>query len=146
MSVKAGLVIEVIWYDVDLLEVQVSGSNGRFVGVTDCYASHSVGEEFAGAIAGFPTSGDDSREFSFGADAASHAGGGCQLRLSCIDNAGHCLAHLTIRSPMDVRGANGEDEVRLVFPFEPAALDDFVRELRALQASIGSVAILGQAT
>ena len=42
-----GIEIEVLWYDVDLVELRVTASNGRFAATTDLYAGHEAFQNLA---------------------------------------------------------------------------------------------------
>ena len=71
----------------------------------------------------------------------AHAGGGLRVELRCSDSSGHVLADLKLRS--DGCKALGEIEsVALRLRLEPAAINSFVQQLKAMKVEIGSGAFL----
>ena len=52
-------------------------------------------------LVGFPVGVEDQREVTFGAFGPNSAGGAMNLKLSCIDGAGHCRLHLLIEADCD---------------------------------------------
>ena len=80
-------------------------------------------------LAGFPEGLDDRREAMFGAYGSKSAGGAMNLKLACIDGAGHCQLHVTIEADYDLWKLAVRSETRRnVFALEPAALDQFLAQ------------------
>ena len=62
------------------------------------------------------------------------------LKFSCIDGAGHCQLHLAVEADYDRRDA--AERVEMLCAFEPAALDQFVLQMRELNSSLRGSAVL----
>jgi hypothetical protein len=135
-----GIRIQVIWFDEDLLELRIQASNGRFEAVADLYAGPSAPSELAASIDGFPRSSDDTREVLLGTLDSKVAGGGVRMRFRCVDLVGHAEVHVEAQQPI----GNGPQREVAAFsvPIEPAAVDEFVRQLRHMRLEPGSHAQL----
>jgi hypothetical protein len=92
-------------------------------------------------LAGFPFALDDRREAMFGAFGPNSAGGAMNLKFSCIDGAGHCQLHITIEADYDRRDLLAQ-RVEMLCAFEPAALDQFVEQMRKLNSLLIGSAVL----
>ncbi|HEX3435283.1 MAG TPA: hypothetical protein VHT24_00835 [Pseudacidobacterium sp.] len=92
-------------------------------------------------LAGFPVDLEDRREVIFGAFGPKSAGGAMNLKFSCIDGVGHCQLHVTIEADYDRRDLLAE-RVEMLCAFEPAALDQFVEQMRKLNSSLMGSAVL----
>ena len=140
-----GIRIEVVWFDDDVIYLRVSGSNGRFAGSVELYASHDSLPQLAKAVRGFPVSITDIREFELGTFDETYAGGGTRMQFLCTDNVGHAAVKMNMRA--DPRKWQGQTE-SAVFQIwvEPAGIDDFVRQLDNMQVERGSAAYLQRAT
>lgn len=139
-----GFELEVIWFDDDLLELRATASNGQFYGQTTFYAALDEAKKFASAIAGFPTSIGDVREYEFGSTGLSGYGG-AKIRLSCKDGRGHLTANISIHELSTNNDKNIQSAV-VVLCSDPASIDTFVEELRRLQLTVGEKARLSNAT
>ena len=129
------------WYhDTDVVELKVSAWNGTFAGSTRLYVGQGDLADKASLLAGFPVGLKDRREVTFGAFGPKSAGGAMNLKFSCIDGAGHCQLHLTVEADYDVRDA--AERVEMLCAFEPAALDQFVSQMRELNSSLRGSAVL----
>ena len=145
MFVDAGIKLELIWMDDDVIQVRVHASNGRFAATADCYCGLDGFARLAQAACGFPSSSEDRRELEIGTFDARIAGGGAKLVLRCIDRAGHAVADVTVRADSGMNGSPAET-ASFAFPVEPAAIDDFVAALRTMPLVVGAVVHLRQAT
>lgn len=129
MANDAGILIELGWWDTDLLQCDVSCSNGAFAGRTRVYLGHARLAEMAGALNAFPTHIGDVRDFELGAFDPQGAGGGVRLRFYCLDSRGHIAVDVQLRG--DTCAAMGQIEsVAMRIPLEAAAIDSFVEQLR----------------
>jgi len=130
------------WYhDTDIVELRVSAWNGSFGGSTRLYLAQGELADTATLLAGFPVNIKDEREVTFGAFGPNSAGGGMALRFFCRDGAGHCQLHTTIEADYKLRDSPAE-RVEFLSSFEPAALDQFVEQMRILDSSLmGSAAL-----
>jgi len=130
------------WYhDVDVVELRVSAWNGSFGGSTCVYVGQGDLADAATLLAGFPVSLEDKREVTFGAFGSDSAGGALTLRFACIDGAGHCQLHVTMEADHDRRDLLAE-RVEMLSTLEPAALDQFVEQMRELNSSLTGSAVL----
>ena len=140
-----GVKIEVMWFDDEVVELRVHGSNGRFAGTAELYASPDVFSEVANSLRGFPSSIRDHRQIELGTFDPSCGGGGVRLTLRCVDAAAHAVIEMSVRT--DPRYHYGQTETaELVIPVEAAAIDEFVVELQRMEVAVGVIARLRQAT
>jgi hypothetical protein len=136
-----GIRLEVIWFDVDVTEVIVECSNGRFAGAAEIYLAHNEHLDIANLLSGFPSSVSDSRTIEIGTFNPAHADGGLRVELRCADSSGHVFADVRLKG--DGCKALGEIEsVALRLRVEAAAIDSFVQQLKALKVEIGAGASL----
>lgn len=139
--VEAGIRIEVVWFDDGVVSLQVSGSNGRFAGSVELYASHDSLPKLAKAIRGFPVSVKDVREFELGTFDETYAGGGTRMQFLCTDKVGHTAVKIKMRT--DPRTLLGQTESAVfLIEVEPAGIDNFVRQLDNMQVELGSTVCL----
>lgn len=129
------------YHDVDVVELKVSAWNGSFGGSACLYIGQGELADIATLLAGFPVGLEDRREVTFGAFGSKFAGGATNLKLSCIDDAGHCQLHMTIEADFAQRDSLAE-RVEMLCAFEPAALDEFVGQMRKLNSSLTGSAVL----
>jgi hypothetical protein len=135
--------LEYQYHDVDLVELKVTAWNGRFGGTTKLWVAQDELAEVAGIIEGFPRSHSDRREIVLGAFGPKFAGGAMSIGFSCIDQAGHSRLQIMIES--DDQGLPEPESVKLISPFEPAALDRFVEEMKRLSSNLQGCATLNLA-
>jgi len=144
MTAENGIRLEVIWFDQDVIEIVLNCSNGRFSGQAEIYLSHSDLSEFADGLSGFPQSVSDSRNFELGTFNPRHADGGIRMKFTCPDSTGRAVVEIRLRG--DACEALGEPEsVALRIPIEPAGIDSFVKQLTAVENTIGAGALLPMA-
>jgi hypothetical protein len=130
-----GIGLRLIWEDTDMLEISFSAWNGEFGGVTKMYLEHGRLIEAASLLEGFPQSPKDERKLKLG-DFRPDGLGGASLRLYIKDLAGHPWVEVSLHT---------EDHghtVTLHAPFELAALDDFVSEMKKIEEEMYSTAFL----
>lgn len=140
---KDGIRIKVIWFDVDVIELRIDGSNGRFAGSVECYASHDDLPQLANAIRGFPVSVTDIRQFELGELSDTYAGGGIRMQFLCTDRAGHPAVEVFMRSDPRLQG---HEMARFEIMVEPAGIDDFVTQLDNMKVEGSFIACLQRVT
>jgi hypothetical protein len=129
---NVGLKVAYLWHDIDVLELRVTAENAEFRGTADVYVGIDALLETANILAGFPKNHLDKREIVFGAAGKKFAGGAVRLEFYCKDMAGHAAFRATIE------GDYGDQEVAenatVCIDFDPAALDEFLIELKKIEA------------
>jgi len=128
------------YHDSDVVELTVSAWNGSFGGSTRVWVGQGGLADAATLLAGFPVSLEDNREVTFGGFGPKFAGGAVTLQFACIDGAGHCQLHVTMEAEYDIRESLAE-RVEMLSTFEPAALDNFVEQMRELNSSLTGSAV-----
>ena len=136
-----GLYIEIIYFDVDLVEVFVACSNTKFSGGATMYFGHDRLQEFADALRGFPTQTSDSVNFELGNFVPNHVGGGMRFYLSCVSISGHMTARVQLQGK-SCEPDGQFDSVSLQLPVEAHGIDSFVRELTGMKLKLGTTAFL----
>jgi hypothetical protein len=96
--------------------------------------------EAAETLQGFPRDSSDTRDILFGAFGANFAGGGVRQRFFCKDMAGHTVVEATIEA--DYQLAEITERATVIANIEPAAVDQFVVELRRLEIELSGTAAL----
>ena len=89
------LKITVLWFDEDLLELEVQVSNDLFKGRTNFYTSHDGCRELASTLRGFPSDSGDMRIHQFGGDDLPGYGSAF-IRVSSQDALGHVLVQVEV--------------------------------------------------
>ena len=133
---ERGLRVRYLYHDNDILEVEVSAFNGRFAGAAPLYVGRDELSRSADAIRGFPASRSDEREFTWGAFGPESAGGAARLHIRCIDSALH------VQVSIQIEDADGMESALLMAGLEPAAIDNFVPQLRQIEEELNGEAIL----
>ena len=139
-----GIDFEVVWFDQDVIEYQVTCSNGPFRGATNMYLSHDGLSKAAEALSGFPSNIKDSRDVQLGAFEPKFAGGGISMSFRCVDSVGHAVVLVRLRAD----GCKGPDEpesVCLYIPVEAGSIDSFVATARSIDDTKGAKAYLHMA-
>src|SRR5580692_1693783 len=129
------------YHDSDVVELKVSAWDGRFGGSTCRYVGRGDLADKATLMARFPAGLDERREVRFGGFGPKSAGGAMSLNFSCVDGAGHCQLYLKIEADYDRQDLLAE-RVEVLCAFEPAALDQFVEQMRELNSSLKGSAVL----
>ena len=135
-----GFYFEVLWSDADFLEVRITASNGSFAGVIQVYMPIGGLKNAAESLAGFPGNSADRRNLCFGKFGPQAAAGAIQMIFHCSDSAGHAIIEANLESDYDSRGK--AQSVGLSAAVEPAAIDNFVEELKRLEAERNGSAFL----
>lgn len=138
-----GISIEIIWSDAHAIEAIVSARGDHFAGEVRVYAGHGELRDVADQLAGFPASQNDAREFKLGEFGDEWAGGAASFRFYCVDAAGHSFAEVILES--GERPGEVCETVRLALPVEPAAVDEFVSQLRNVGSAFAGTAFLRKA-
>ena len=139
-----GIEFEVVWFDQDVIEYQVTCSNGPFRGATRMYLAHDDLSNTADILSGFPSDNKDTREIELGAFGPNLAGGGIQMNFRCVDSVGHAVVLVRLRA--DGRSGPGEPEsVSLHIPVEAGSIDSFVSNARLIDNTMGAKAYLQMA-
>jgi len=136
------LKITVVDVDDDYLGITVAASSGRFSGTAYIYAGLHELSALAACIAGFPAGSDDARHFEFGSRDSRIAGGFADLRLHCLDGAGH--AQLAISFEDDTQFHRPASS-SFTFPIAAADIDRFVRQLHSIENARAGDAVLPSA-
>jgi len=128
--------VALVYEDADILELDVTATNGRFTGAGLYYVGVDSLEETHELLAGFPVRADDSREVIFGSLEPGFARGGVRLHFSCVGLARRAhisVEMLTHNETGTLTDAELPDQ-RVTFwaAVEPAAVDSFLVELKAM--------------
>ena len=126
----AGLEIRVVDVDDDYLGIDIAASSERFSGSARLYLGFTALSEFAGALAGFPSSNSDRRTHEFGTLDPGVAGGFVRLVFQCVDGAGHTAISVAIE---DDPHHHSKASATFTLEFEAAELDRFLIAVRQLE-------------
>lgn len=141
VAIPLGLTIETVWTDEHMLEFWVAAANESFSGASTCYVALDEAKRLAEAIAGFPRSTTDVREYRFG-DPSGFGAGAADLHFKCTDGSGHLAVTVKIWSePNDI----GAQSVSLVLRAVPAQIDSFVSQLLSMRKFEGDQAFMQHA-
>src|SRR5205807_1427706 len=99
-----GIAIEILYSDEHLFEVKFSAWNGAFAGAAKIWVDLGGLDGLADKICDFPRTPADSRGYVLGAFGREFAGGAANLRLFCIDLAGHSYIESKIESGEESAG------------------------------------------
>jgi hypothetical protein len=142
----AGLNIEPLWSDVDVIKASISAFNGEFGGVAEVYIGIGGLAEAASLLEGFPRASSDVRELEFGTFSSGFAGGGVYLHFSCADGAGHAIVEVRIASEstreMGGRLNRPAQSAHFLALLEANAVDEFVADLRRSETTLTGAAFL----
>jgi len=132
-----GLELQLIWSEDDLYMFQCRALSGAFSGMAEFYAPRTTPKRLADALEGFPKEVGERRELELGTlDPASDLGG---VRLSLgMPHAGAATLRVELRNGW----AERQETAEVVLFVEPSAIDEFVRQLRAMRLEQGSGARL----
>jgi len=126
-----GFQVTYLYNDTDIIELRIIADNGRFCGTANVYVGMGELSNVAECLRGFPNDSSDTREVTLGAFGQKFAGGAVRLRLYCTDLAGHTTAEIAIEA--DYATSEVAETATVFAKFEPAALDDFLKELPELE-------------
>jgi hypothetical protein len=139
---NVGLKISYLWHDNDVIELRVVAENSEFRGSADVYVDTDWLSATTSILAGFPRDRLDKREITLGANGPKTAGGAVNLEFYCKDLSGHVALKAVIEA--DYGHATVAQSATVILDFEPAALDQFLIELRGLETKNGSIAALAR--
>jgi hypothetical protein len=127
-----GLKVAYLYHDVDVIEVRVTAESANFRGTVNVYVGTDGLLEAASMLEGFPKNAHDRREVTFGAAGKKFAGGLVRLEFYCKDMAGHASFRATMEG--DYGSMDVAESATVHVDFEPASLDQFLVELRQVEA------------
>jgi hypothetical protein len=130
---NAGLRVSYLWHDSDVLELRVTAENADFRGTAAVYVGTGDLHQAATMLLGFPKNQLDKREITFGAFGKHSAGGAVNLRFRCRDLAGHTTCTAMIESAYGGQEVAGSATV--LVDFDPASLDEFLSQLKMVEAA-----------
>ena len=139
-----GIEFEVVWFDQDVIQCQVTCSNGPFRGATKIYLAHDDLSKAAETLSGFPSNIKDSRDVQLGAFESKMAGGGISMSFRCVDSVGHAVVIVRLRAD-GCEGPNEPESVCLYIPVEAGSIDSFVTKARSTNDPKGAKAYLHMA-
>jgi hypothetical protein len=136
----AGLKIETVWFDSDMLELKLRACSADFSGQANFYAALDEPSVFAKHIEGFPNSINDVREFEFGSTNLQEYGG-ARIKLYCRDSSGHLVVQVEVyKNPIDLPNVSEAATIRI--DAVPATVDSFVDDLKRMKIEVGEYAEL----
>jgi hypothetical protein len=134
LAMTRGLQVKYLYNDTDIIELRIIADNGRFCGTTNVYVSMGELPNVAEILRGFPKDSSDCRDVTLGAFGRKSAGGAVRLRFYCTDLAGHTTVEITIEADeADYARSEVAETATVIAKFEPAALDEFLKELPELE-------------
>jgi len=139
-----GIEFEVVWFDHDVIQCQVTCSNGPFRGATKIYLAHDDLSKAAETLSGFPSNIKDYRDVRLGAFESKMAGGGISMSFRCVDSVGHAVVIVRLRAD-GCKGPNEPESVCLYIPVEAGSIDSFVTKARSTNDTKGAKAYLHMA-
>ena len=143
-AIVRGIEFEVVWSDQDVIQCQVTCSNGPFRGATKIYLAHDDLSKAAEILSGFPSNVKDSRDVQLGAFEPKMAGGGISMSFRCVDSVGHSVVLVRLRAD-GCTGPNDAESVCLYVPVEAGSIDSFVTKARSIDDTKGAKAYLHMA-
>ena len=139
-NLKSFLKLRIIWKDDDMFELEVTASNGRFLGTTEVYDQSKPLYDFANSLLGFPRTSDSVLLHETG-EKDSYAY--FAMRFYTIDNVGHLGVQVTLESNVPTKYRTEEkDKMTLEIQTEPSLLDNFIKSLLTLARDEKGEAIL----
>lgn len=139
-----GLTLEVVWYDEDMLELQLIASNSNFSVQTSFYVALDAPKEVATQIVGFPSRLGEVREIKLGRqDLPGY--GGLTASFTSEGNLGHLLVTLSI-SAAPLEAGRPIETATFSLPATPSDIDTFAQALQNMECHVGSHVTLHAAT
>jgi len=122
--------------------IEITAASERFSGSTWVKVDVEQLTNFANAIAGFPISPEDTRNYEFGLSDPFNMRGYCKLSFYCIDLVGHAKVDLEI---MDDTAFHPEEPfAKFSIPIEANDIDRFVNHLISIEKIQSGEACLGR--
>jgi hypothetical protein len=125
-----GLAVEVIWFDVDVVELRVSVASSEFSGSVDVYAGHGSLAEDLETLAGFPRGKGDARAILWGQFGREWAGGAAELRFACIGVTGRSIVQARLEAGEELGGV--VQAAVIAFEVDAGSIDRFLGRMRQL--------------
>lgn len=133
MHTRPGITLTKIWSDDDMVELRVDVSNGRSLFSNEIYVGHEHLTEMVAGLDKFKSHVHGGIfDIELGEFGPEYASGACHVRLHFQERG---LLYLTVRSQTDFSDfgkKNVASEATLYLKAEPALLDNFIQNLRAL--------------
>ncbi len=144
---KAGINIKQVWSDDDLVELEVTSSDGTSTFITRVYVGHQDLEQLTRDLSVFRNHLHGGLcDMAFGKFGPEYASGAFEARLHFFKPS---KLAVTVRAESEWREFKKSEvasNVTLYFISEPVLLDNFIEELKRLQSGISSEAALWSAT
>ncbi len=120
--------VELVWHDLDMVEVRIDAANLDFRGCTSVYTTRQELLELAERVALFPRTAKDTFEFvSLGETPR------VTLQFYCIDGAGHGAVRAMLRREVvSTMRPEEEDDVVLEVLLAGSSVVDFAKALRRI--------------
>lgn len=139
-DMDAFLEIRRIWDDEDLVELNISASNGIFRGETQVYTTREEIRKWVKDLRGFPTVDTDEVTFCTGEE-ESYAY--AYMRSYTFSGMGKSAMWIALESNVATEYRKEEkNRIELELRFEPAALDRFIPSLERVSQKLGATATL----
>ena len=130
---KSGIQLTKVWFDDDMIELQIEVSDGTSVFVNRVYVGHSVLAEVVGDLNVFKDQIHGGLlDVRFGEFGPEYADGGFQARLHFSRPDQLCITCRQQSDYNDFAQKQVAGEATMYLKTEPALLDNFIGELRGL--------------
>ncbi len=137
---KSFLEIKIIWKDDEMVELQVTASDGNYFGKTEIYDTTESLLDFTKEIEGFPLDFNKSLFYETGnKDGYAYF----SMHLYCLDNAGHIGVEINFEENVASNQMRKiKNKIRIEIIVEPVFIDYFQKELTQLANNQMGVATL----
>jgi hypothetical protein len=132
----AGVELQVVWFEADVIQLRVEAGNGRFAGSTDLCVAKGALARLAAGLHGFPASPADLRDFTLGSFDERFAGGGCRLEWHGAGRWGHPLLIVELRTEPGTPQSPVEERATLALLVAPAIIDRWVEQVQNLEPPV----------
>ena len=139
-----GIEFEIVWFDQDVTEYQITCSNGPFRCAARMYLAPDDLSKVAEILSGFPSSVQDVRDVKLGAFESNAAGGGVHMNFRCVDSVGHVTIRVMLRGDRN-QVCDEHQSACLHIPVEAGSIDAFVNQASRIQRATGVKAYLQMA-
>ncbi len=137
---KSFIELKAIWKDDHMFELDITATNGRFLGTTQVYDTTESLSRFAESLFRFPK---DKNQLPLLHEAGIKNGYAYfSMKFYCLDPAGHIGVQLSMEANDSNYRSKEKDNVTLEMLVEPNAIDNFQRELMYLAKNQEGTAIL----
>ena len=139
MEIDPQVSIELVSEDTDFEQFRITAGNGQYGGSALVTFPRGKIGELADALQGFPKTSSQVEVFEGGSDDGSRA----TLTFSCKDRVSRAVVTVSLAEFADENAQTGiMNEVKLELRFEAWALDEFCKELEAIQTRVKKHAVL----